>query len=182
MEKDDLRYHIDHSKSIKLGRFEIVQDIVSKGDLKLPYSYVKAKDSVCILPFINNDILLIKQYRHCLNSIEWEIPGGAVDFGELPEEAAVRELREETGYVAASIQELGIYYPSPGAMTEMTYLYTATCHERVDTSLEPLEFIHTEPVSIQAFEAMIRANEFRHGMGLVAWLKYKMMMEKDHAD
>ncbi len=68
------------------------------------------KDYSTIVPFISNDeILMIKSYRHLVDSIQIEVPSGYIDEGETPKEAAIRELREETGYVAKDVISIGHY-------------------------------------------------------------------------
>src|SRR5690606_37066895 len=58
----------------------------------------------------NNEVILIKQYRHAAGEVILEIPGGCIDPGETPEEAVKRELLEETGYDFESIEPLGSLY------------------------------------------------------------------------
>src|ERR671919_2536431 len=63
-----------------------------------------------IVPFISNDkILIIRSYRHFVDSIQVEAPSGYIEDGETPYEAAKRELKEETGYEAQKIVSLGHY-------------------------------------------------------------------------
>jgi 8-oxo-dGTP pyrophosphatase MutT (NUDIX family) len=57
----------------------------------------------------NNEILVIKSYRHLVNSYQIEAPSGYIDEGETAFEAARRELKEETGYKANNIISLGSY-------------------------------------------------------------------------
>jgi 8-oxo-dGTP pyrophosphatase MutT (NUDIX family) len=57
----------------------------------------------------NNEILVIKSYRHLVNSYQIEAPSGYIDAGETAFEAARRELKEETGYKANNIISLGSY-------------------------------------------------------------------------
>ncbi len=59
------------------------------------------------------EVVLVVQYRHGLDALTLEIPGGAVDPGEDPAAAAVRELREETGYTGAPPLLLGTVHPNP---------------------------------------------------------------------
>ena len=60
-------------------------------------------------------ILLIDHYRFQTDTRGWEIPAGKIDAGESAEQAATRELREETGHQAASLKFLGKYHPSNGS-------------------------------------------------------------------
>ena len=68
------------------------------------------KDYSTIVPFISRDeILVIKSYRHLVDSIQIEIPSGYIDEGESAKQAAVRELQEETGYSAKDVIAIGTY-------------------------------------------------------------------------
>lgn len=59
----------------------------------------------------NDGILLTKQYRFLIDAMSWEIPGGKIDPGESPADAAVRECREETGVTCRNLKPLVVYYP-----------------------------------------------------------------------
>jgi ADP-ribose pyrophosphatase len=76
-------------------------------------STVTPKDSCdysTIVPFISKDrILVLRSYRHLVDSIQVEAPSGYIEDGESPEQAARRELEEETGYTAKKIVTLGYY-------------------------------------------------------------------------
>jgi ADP-ribose pyrophosphatase len=69
-----------------------------------------------------HEMLLVKQYRHPLGRDHWEVVAGGMDPGESPEEAAVRELREETGYVAHRVERLWSAFTAPGFCTELLHL------------------------------------------------------------
>ena len=85
------------SKKMKAGRFTIVQDRVRVNGHEQPYDYLEIREGVSILPIRDGNILLQRQYRYPVCSWQWELPGGFVDPGETPDEAARRELKEETG-------------------------------------------------------------------------------------
>ena len=63
-------------------------------------------EAVSVLPVRGDEVLLVGQYRYPLQSYSWEIPGGAAEPGEEPEQAGRRELAEETGYRGGAWREL----------------------------------------------------------------------------
>ncbi len=71
------------------------------------------------------NVVLIRQYRHSIQDVTLEIPGGMIDDGEEPEAAAARELLEETGYVAETIRPLARVVPNPAVQDNYLYLFVA---------------------------------------------------------
>ncbi len=92
----------------------------------------------------NGRVLLVRQFRIALGRETLEIPAGGLDPGEKPEEAAQRELQEETGYKAAQLHRLGGFYVSPGYCTEFIHvflaqgLYPSGGHPADDEAIHPL--------------------------------------------
>lgn len=173
-------YDIISSKKTMVGMFQIIQDSILINQNTKPYSYVDIKNGVCILPFVSDKLVLIQQYRHAMDNWEWELPAGMIEINEKPEEAAIRELAEETGYQVDNINDLGYFYPSPGSTTEKIYLYYAECNGTVNPHTDDLELITTKLISVEKFESMIYENEFRMGAGIVVWEKYKLSMVSKH--
>lgn len=66
-------------------------------------------------------MLLVRQYRHPLGREHWEVVAGGIDPGESPEEAAIRELREETGYVPHRVRRLWSAFSAPGFCDELLH-------------------------------------------------------------
>lgn len=163
------------SKKIKAGRFTIVQDRVKVNGHEQPYDYLEIKEGVSILPIRDGNILLQKQYRYPVRSWQWELPGGFVDPGETPEEAAVRELKEEMGYSVIRIRSLGAFYPSFGSTNEKIWLFMAECGEFCGDSREPGEVIRMTEMSREEFGRLVTDGEFMHGAGLAAWARYVSM-------
>ena len=98
------------------------------------------------------DVLLIRQYRHGTREVTVEIPGGTVDPGESPLEAAKRELAEETGFEADAWEACGVVEPNPAFLTNRTHTFVAhgakrtgpqrpDDHEEIEFELFPLERI-----------------------------------------
>ena len=91
------------------------------------YPVLVVGPSVAVLPFVEPDrVLLVRQYRHLLRGMSWELPGGGALPGESPDVAAQRELREEGGYRAARLALLTRFHPSNAYLDETAYCYVAT--------------------------------------------------------
>lgn len=70
-----------------------------------------------------NKIVFVKQYRKAIEQILLEIPAGLIDHGESPEETAIRELEEETGYTTDQISFVTSFYVTPGYTNEIINIY-----------------------------------------------------------
>lgn len=104
-------WKIDSTKHIHTNEFiRVYEDTINIRGTEKIYTRIKRKDYSTIVPFISADrILVIKSYRHLVNSVQIEVPSGYIEKGEDPQEAALRELREETGYSAKQIIKIGTY-------------------------------------------------------------------------
>lgn len=74
---------------------------------------------------IDVKIGLIQVFRHPIGKVSWEFAGGSVEAKERPEEAALRELREETGIVAKKVEQIGKFYEAPGRMLFLHHVFVA---------------------------------------------------------
>ena len=87
---------------------------------------VEHKESVVVVPITSDgDMILVSQYRKAPGIELLEMPAGGVEEGELPDDAVIRELREETGYSAQRIVYLGGFWTTPGFCTEYMHAYLA---------------------------------------------------------
>jgi 8-oxo-dGTP pyrophosphatase MutT (NUDIX family) len=87
-----------------------------------PFYRIDSGDWVNVVPVTPDDeIVMVRQYRHGSRDITLELPGGLVDPGETPEVAAHRELIEETGFRGSGARRLGDVNPNPA-------LFGNTCH------------------------------------------------------
>ncbi len=77
------------------------------------------------------EAVLIKQYRHGIRRVIWELPGGVVEPDENPFEGAKRELLEETGYASDVLIETGKIYPNPASHTNVHYSFLALDAKKV---------------------------------------------------
>jgi ADP-ribose pyrophosphatase len=95
-----------------------------------------------VVPFVSDDeVLLIRQYRHAAGGTIYEVPAGKLDPGESPESCAARELEEEAGQRAGRLDPLGAIWTTPGFTDERIHLFAAFDLEAVPQRLQDDEVI-----------------------------------------
>lgn len=113
----------------------------------------------------NNEVVLVKQYRHGVQEPLLELPGGVVEVGEDPAAGVVRELMEETGYSAGTLVEVGRIYPNPAIQQNTLYCYLATEAELTGIQhFDEAEDIEVHLVPLDDLIEMVREGEFRHAL------------------
>ncbi|MEI8207060.1 MAG: NUDIX hydrolase [Kiritimatiellales bacterium] len=117
--------------------------------------------------------VFIRQFRKAMERVCFEVMAGNVDPGEAAEAAAVRELKEETGYTPDSIHFLAPIYPSVGYCTERIDIFHADVHEPGETDFDHDENIETVLVTEQEMDDLIRAGKVDDAKTLAAWALYK---------
>lgn len=110
---------------------------------------VKHNGGVCVIASENHKILLVKQYRYVIGEETLEIPAGKLEVGEDPMHSAAREIEEETGYRATSLEPICHAYATPGYDTEMLHIYKAIGLTRPD---HPLEADEDEDISYDWYD------------------------------
>ncbi|MCI6441369.1 NUDIX hydrolase [Treponema sp.] len=90
------------------------------------YIVNECPDWVIVIAEKDDNFLMVKQYRHGEEKLSIEFPGGVIDAGENPEQAAARELLEETGATASSLVHLGSMNPNPALFANHFHVYLAT--------------------------------------------------------
>jgi ADP-ribose pyrophosphatase len=129
-----------------------------------------------VIPFLNDprgedpQILLIKQYRYAADDYLYEIPAGRLDPGEEPVACAHRELREETGCTAASMQHLYTIYTTPGFTDEKIHIFLASELTQGDAAREADEFLTVEPVKLSRALELVKSGELRDAKSAIAIL------------
>jgi len=125
------------------------------------FTVIDAKDWAIVIPVIETSkgkqFLMVWQWRHGSKCLSLEFPGGVFEPGENPEQAAARELYEETGYKPQKIKKIGEFSPNPAIMSNKVHFFLA--EDLIDTGKQELD--EDEYVEI----ALIDEKEVIQGMG-----------------
>lgn len=129
---------------------------------------VEHPGAVAIVPILDNgEVILVNQFRAPINRIALEIPAGKLEPGELPENCAMRELEEETGYSAGKLEHKATFFTTPGFSDEIMHLYVATQLKRSRKHPDADEFLETETIPLDELKKMARNGEIVDGKTLV---------------
>ncbi len=137
-----------------------VDSVVKPNDIKTTREVVEHVDCVVILPIDRNgNILLVRQFRHAVNKELLELPAGSMDPGETPEEAASRELREETGFRPGKLEKLGGFYSAPGYCTEYLHFFRASRLRKSPLKAEDTDEIELVPANPANVPSLIASGQ-----------------------
>ncbi|MCX7656643.1 MAG: NUDIX hydrolase [Treponemataceae bacterium] len=160
MTKQHLQWTFLEEQETYRCRVFSVKDTVCRspeGETK-SFSVIDAPDWAIIIPLLQegkeDTFVMVHQWRHGSHCLSTEFPGGVIEKGEDPVEGARRELQEETGYTAGTIQKLGEFSPNPAIMTNRVHVFLARdllktgaqhldADEYVDVELVPFSTVLT---------------------------------------
>jgi 8-oxo-dGTP pyrophosphatase MutT (NUDIX family) len=131
---------------------------------------IDSPDWVNVVPVTAaGEVVLVRQFRHGSGDFTLEIPGGMVDPGESPTEAAGRELLEETGYRAAELAPLGGVNPNPALFGNTLHAFLARGARRVgEAQNHGTEETHVELVPAARVPELVRAGAIDHALVIAA--------------
>ncbi len=122
----------------------LLQDVtVTDGSLRQYYTITFPGPAVGVIPCRGQEILLVRQYRFIVDEYVWAIPSGGTTRNETAAEAALRELREETGYTAGVLEPLVWYYASYGCSDQRFETFVARDVRPTNAPFDPNEVMET---------------------------------------
>lgn len=147
------------------------------GSSALRESVIRGKNAAAVLA-VDNDgsLIFVRQYRHAFGEMLLEIPAGVLEDGEEPEIGVLRELEEETGKKAQTLEFLCEMYPTVGYCTEKIQLFIATDMTEGQQKLDADEFVEIERYTLDEALDMIYKGEIKDGKtiaALFAWAARK---------
>lgn len=151
--------------------FKVREDLCENGDKKSSFFVVENPDWVNVIALTeNHEVVLIEQFRHGIEEVILEIPGGMIDEDEEPETAARRELLEETGYSAEHFMLLGKSHPNPAIQNNTIYHYLAVEAQKTeDVKFDEHESVVTKMVHLNSIPELIRSGQINHSLVVAAF-------------
>jgi 8-oxo-dGTP pyrophosphatase MutT (NUDIX family) len=136
---------------------------------------------VNIIPLTpTKEVVLIRQYRFGIRDMTMEIPGGLMEPSDSPEEAARRELREETGYREEKLIPLGTVHPNPAIQNNLCYTFLASdvfpVGQLIQDEREDIEVV-LQPLS--EIPRLIREGAISHALVIAAFYRFYMEYRPD---
>lgn len=167
--------HIADCRVFRVRSDECVRD---EDGLQADFYVVENPDWVNIIALTEDrEVVVIEQFRHGIDSVILEIPGGMVDPNESPEGAARRELIEETGYACGSLKLLGTSRPNPAIQNNTIFHYLAEdCVKTHDVQFDDHESILTRTLPLERVTKLIKEGKISHSLVVAAF--YYLYLDK----
>ncbi len=134
--------------------------------------FIEHSGGACVLYVKEGAVLFVRQYRYAYGESIYEIPAGKLEKGEDPAKAAARELEEEGGVHAKTLELLFVIYPTPGYTNEKIYIYEATEAEKTQAHLDEGEYLDVEYIPLERVKKMLNEGEIKDAKTIIALQAY----------
>jgi len=137
------------------------------------YYTIESPDWSNIIAFTEElEVVLVEQFRHGVEEITLEVPGGILDPEENPEEAVIRELREETGFSVQQVKSLGWVHPNPALMANKCHLFIGTgARLTTATDMDEDEDIRVRLEPLEQVVKCIQDQTFTHALMIAGFFR-----------
>ncbi len=162
---------INSKKIFKTRVFTVCEkETLSPEDERKTFISLDAPDWAVVVPVLKKEgeedcFIMVEQWRHGSESVFTEFPGGVIDAGESPEEAARRELSEETGRTAKTLKLLSVLSPNPAIMENHCHIFLAEIDGAVqEQKLDSDEFMNVRVMPVKTVLANMGKPEYAHAI------------------
>lgn len=146
---------------------------ISPENTKADFIVLDTPDWVIVIPELNENFLMVEQWRHGNSCMSREFPGGVVNKGELAEDGARRELLEETGFLANELIHLGTMSPNPALFSNRVHFYLAKdLVQKGEQNLDEEEYVSFLKVPKQEVIENMGSELYCHGLMASALMFY----------
>lgn len=122
---------------------------------------------------VQENVVMVEQFRHGIGETILELPGGLIDKNEMPLEAARRELLEETGYTSEEWRLIGSSHPNPAIQSNTIFHFLALrCELTGTTSFDPNESLVPRLVASREISRLIQTGVVAHSLVVAAFAYY----------
>jgi 8-oxo-dGTP pyrophosphatase MutT (NUDIX family) len=165
--------HLQHCKVFDVHR--ATMESPETGDPH-PFYRIESPAWVNVVALTPRDeLVMVRQFRQGSRELTLEIPGGIVDPGETPAQAARRELLEETGYGAERLESLGSINPNPALFGNRCHMQVALgCEPRTAIRNGPTEETVVELLPLSRLQATVRAGGIDHALVVAALYSFEL--------
>jgi len=161
------REYVHRGRILDLSLSSFISE--AKGEIQL--EIVHHNGGAGTLPlFEDGSVALVRQWRYPVGRYSLEIAAGRIEPGHSPEETAARELEEELGYRANSLQKIGEFFVAPGYCEERLFVYLATGLEESQQNLDDDEEIEVVRMPFAEALACIRSGEIDDAKSIITLL------------
>ncbi|OIO73553.1 MAG: hypothetical protein AUJ85_07865 [Elusimicrobia bacterium CG1_02_37_114] len=141
--------------------------------------YAEHPGAVTVLPFVDRGkIVLVKQYRHPIKKITYELPAGKIDGKENLIKCIRRELIEETGFRAKKIRKMVSFHPTGAFSTEILHIFLARDLKPVRPSPDEDEFIESLVIPFDKALRWVRTGKIKDAKTIIGLLFYDKFEKK----
>jgi ADP-ribose pyrophosphatase len=175
------KYQLHARKEIYRGRIVnlIVDSITTGSGVDTIREVLQHPGGAAVVPLLpDKTVLLVRQFRYPMGEYLLELPAGKIDNQEPPEQTAARELAEEVGFRAGTLEKIAEFYSTPGFCDELLHVYLATDLKPVESHQDEDEEIEIEQLSLPQLKSLMDTGKIRDGKTLIG-IQYLLLMEKD---
>ena len=154
-----------------------VDDVELPDGKKAIREVVRHPGAVCVIPIDEDEnVIMIKQFRYPFSEVLYEIPAGKLEPNEDPYEAALRELEEESGVNAKSVEYIGTMYTTVAILDEKIHMYLATGLTYKNAHPDEGEFLEVEKIPLKTLVDMVMDGKIPDSKTQIAILKAEKIL------